>query len=227
MAGGLGTRLKPLTQIIPKPLLPVGEKSILEIMIRQLKLHEVDTIILATGYKPDMFESYLGDGSSIGVKIIYSREKKPLGTVGPLKLVEELLTEPFIVMNGDILTNLNFSDLKKFHYENNADISVVTNIVTFPLDYGMIRSDGKKITAIEEKPRLKTEIIAGIYLMNPEMIKEIPGEKQYHMTELLQKLITENKRIYRYLSDAYWLDIGRMSDYEKVREDVSNGAFKC
>lgn len=129
MAGGLGTRLRPFTQIIPKPLLPVGEKSVLEITISKLKSQGFDEIILAVSYKSDLFESYFGNGAKFGVKTFYSKEKKKLSTAGPLLLIKKKLSEPFLVINGDILTNMDFGKLLKFHTKNKADLTLVTKLI--------------------------------------------------------------------------------------------------
>jgi len=217
MVGGFGKRLKPVTQVIPKPLLPLGdEEPILESTIRGLKKHNFNEIILCTNYKSYLFETYLGDGSSRGIKVTYSKEKKPLGTAGPLKLLENKLDEPFLVINGDILTNLNFEDFRKFHYSNKADMTIATKIVELPLRYGVVKTRNNKITNIEEKPIMKAEVMAGIYFLNPEIIKEIPKNEPYLMTTLIKK-ISNNKKLYRYqLNNCYWLDIGQMDDYEKT-----------
>ena len=152
LAGGLGTRLRPLTQVIPKPLLPIGEQSVLEITVQGLKASGFRDIVMATSYKSHLFESYFGDGSRWNVKISYSREKKRLGTAGPLKLVQAGIKKPFLVINGDILTNLNFRKLAKYHADNGAKLTVVTKVVTTPLHYGVVKSRGRQVIKLEEKP---------------------------------------------------------------------------
>jgi NDP-sugar pyrophosphorylase family protein len=223
LAGGLGTRLMPLTKIIPKPLLPVGEKSLLEITILNLKKFGFDEVILATNYKSDLFESYFGDGSKIGIKITYSKEKEPLGTAGPLLLVEDKLTEPFLVMNGDILTNMDFSKLIGFHKENSADFTVVSKKLEHPLHYGVVKTENNKVTAIEEKPVIESEINAGIYILSPNTLSLIPENKFFTMTELIKSLITNKNNVLRYQLNDYWLDIGHMSDYKKAQDDIKQG----
>ena len=222
LAGGLGTRLRPFTQVIPKPLLPVGDRSVLEIQIDQLKKHGVENIFFATYYKSDLLESYFGDGSRFGVKITYSLEKEKLGTCGPLSLLADKLTAPFLVMNGDILTNLDFGKVRDFHCERNAVMTVVAKDVVFPLSYGKLISDGEKIVDIQEKPDIKVEISMGIYMMSPSVFDYIPKNVYFNMDELVRKLLAESVPIYRYKTDAYWLDIGRMEDYETAQKEYES-----
>jgi NDP-mannose synthase len=224
LAGGLGTRLRPLTEVVPKPLLPVGGHSVLEISMGKLKKYGFDEIFIATNYKSEMFESYFGDGSKLGVKIIYSQEDKPLGTAGPLKLLKDNLNEPFLVIYGDILTSLDFGKLKNFHFENKADFTLVTKETTFPVSYGVIKSEENVIKSVEEKPEIKTQINTGIYFLNPEVIDEIP-EGFFHVTDLVKKLISQEKRVMKYQLEEYWLDIGQMQDYKKAQKDVEEGTF--
>ena len=225
LAGGLGVRLRPLTQVIPKPLLPVGEQSVLEISISKLKKCGFDEILIATNYKSYMFESYFGDGSKFNVNITYSKEKEPLGTAGPLKLLRDKLKEPFLVIYGDILTSLDFRKLRDFHINNKADFTLVTKETILPISYGVIKSENNVIKEIEEKPEVKTQINAGIYFINPEVIDNIP-EGFFHITDLVKKLIRQGKRVMKFQLDDYWLDIGQMQDYEKAQKDVKEGTFE-
>lgn len=225
LAGGLGTRLRPLTEVIPKPLLPVGEHSVLEISINRLKKCGFDNIFIATNYKSEMFESYFGDGSKLGVSITYSKEDKPLGTAGPLKLLKDKLDGHFLVIYGDILTSLDFRKLRDFHLKNKADFTLVTKETIFPISYGVIKSEKNVIKSVEEKPEIKTQINTGIYFLNPEVISEIP-EGFFHFTDLVRKLISQGKRVMKYQLDDYWLDIGQMQDYEKAQKDAEQGTFQ-
>ena len=226
LAGGLGTRLKPLTQVIPKPLLPIGESSILEITIKRLKSYGFKDIIMATNYKSHLFESYFGDGSRWNVKIEYSRENKRLGTAGPLKLLEKKFKMPLLVINGDILSNMNFNDLKKFHVKNKADFTLVTKILKTPLNYGVVKSKEVFVVSLEEKPMIKSEINAGIYFLNPSTLTYIPKGKFYNMTELIRKLIEKKQKVLKYVLKDYWLDIGQMEDYEKAQADIKKNYIK-
>ena len=172
-----------------------------------------------------MFESYLGDGSKYGVKIIYSREDKPLGTAGPLRLLQQQLTEPFLVINGDILTSLNFRELMEKHLHRKSDYTLVTKEIELPMDYGVVYSnEDETIHTIEEKPKMTKEINAGIYIISPHIIDRIPHNEHLLMTDLLQELIKDTTlKVYRHLNKDYWLDMGQMKDYEKAMNDLEDG----
>ena len=172
-----------------------------------------------------MFENYFGDGSKFNIKITYSIEKKPLGTAGPLRLLKDKLNEPFLVIYGDILTSLDFRKLREFHVKNNADFTLVTKEMIFPISYGIIKSEGNLIKSIEEKPEMTTQINTGIYFINPGVIDYIP-DNFFHMTDLTKKLINQKKRVMKYELEDYWLDIGQMQDYEKAQKDVKEGTFE-
>ena len=217
LAGGLGTRLHPFTKVIPKPLLPVGDRSVVEIQIAQLKKHGVDRIIFATNYKSDLLESYFGDGSKFGVSLRYSREETPLGTCGPLSLIRDELNDDFIVMNGDILTNIDFEKAFGFHQRHHGVLTVVSKDVTFPLSYGNIVTEDDRIISLEEKPDVRVEIVTGIYCMSPKVLDYIPANEPFGMDDCIQKLFALNVPVYRYKMSEYWLDIGRMEDYQKAQ----------
>ncbi len=223
MAGGLGTRLKPITHIIPKPLLPLGEKSVLEVTIQKLKDQGFDEIFMAVYYKSDLFESYFGDGSKFGLKISFSMEKQRLGTAGPMLLLKDRLEEPFLVLNGDILTNLDFNNLKKYHQEHRADMTLVTKMIQLPLHYGVVEKEADRVLEIKEKPVIESEINAGIYFVNPEVLDFIPPNQTFDMTELMRTLIDSGKKVSAFLLEDYWLDIGQMQDYQKAQEDFESG----
>lgn len=219
LAGGLGTRLKPFTEIIPKPLLPLGEKSLLELQIDLLKSNGFDEIFLAVNYKADFIESYLGDGSKYGVKLYYSTEDKPLGTCGPITLLKDILTEPFLLMNGDILTKANFNNLYKKALEfEDSDFTIITKIITTPFRFGNIHSEGNYVTGVEEKPDLKFEILAGMYIIKPAIFDTIPTDTYFGIDDLIHKLLEEKRPITKLLLKEYWIDIGVVEDYEKAKE---------
>jgi NDP-sugar pyrophosphorylase family protein len=217
LAGGLGNRLQPLTEIIPKPLLPIGEKAILEIQIEKLKKYNFNEIYVATNYKSEYIESFLGDGSRYGVKITISKEEKPLGTAGPLFLLKKYLDEPFIVMNGDILTLLNFQKMYEFALLKKTKLTVGIKKEIFPFHFGNIYYDGDYVTSIEEKPNFVTNILAGIYIMSPEIFKYIPENEPYGIDSLIYKMLENKDPISKYEINEYWLDIGRIEDYEKAQ----------
>ena len=226
LAGGLGTRLKPFTEVIPKPLLPLGEKTLLEVQIEQLERNDFDKIYLALNYKADYIESYLKDGSKYNVKLYYSVENKPLGTCGPITLLKERLTEPFLLMNGDILTKANFKNIYEFavNFEE-SPLTVVTKIITTPFRFGSIETNENYITKVTEKPNLNFEILAGIYLLKAEIFDYIPDNEYFGIDDLIKKLLKLKIPIARYLLKDYWIDIGAVEDYEKARK-VYNDKFE-
>ena len=221
LAGGLGTRLKPFTEIIPKPLLPIGEKSILEIQIEHLKKHGFNEIFLATNYKSEYIKNFFGDGSRYGVNLTISQEDKPLGTAGPLTLIKDQLTEPFLVMNGDILSHANFSEIYQFANSSDALLTLSVKKEILPFAFGNIFFEGDYVTGIQEKPDFVTYILAGIYVMKPEIFQFIPHNQRYGMDQLIQGMLGKGSPIAKYELNEYWLDIGRLNDYEKAQKDYS------
>ena len=217
LAGGLGSRLKPFTEVIPKPLLPIGEKSILEIQIERLKSFGFNEIILATNYKSDYIEKYLGDGERYGVKLSISKETEPLGTAGPLTLLTDRLDKPFIVINGDILTSIDFNRFYEFALKKNALLTLAIKKEVLPFAFGNITFEGDFVTKVEEKPDIITYILAGIYVMRPEILKIIPENKYYGIDTLIKDMIARKMGIIKYEMNEYWLDIGRLNDYEEAQ----------
>ena len=223
LAGGLGTRLKPFTNIIPKPLIPInGEESILEIQIKSLVDTGFDEIYIATNYKSEMIESYLGNGSKFGIKLYYSKEVKRLGTCGPLSLLKDKLNEPFLLMNGDILTELNFKDMYEKSIINDAKITVGIKDIITPFDFGNVILKDNKVINIEEKPNLNFKILSGIYMMKPEIFSLIPDNTYFGIDDLLHKFLENGEEIASYQIEAYWLDIGRVDSLDEARERFSN-----
>lgn len=227
LAGGLGTRLKPFTEVIPKPLLPVGEKSILEIQIERLKKHGFDEIFLATNYKSEYIKGFFGDGSRYGIKLTISREEKPLGTAGPLLLLKDELTEPFVVMNGDILSLIDFSELYNYAIAKDSLLTISVKKEVSPYAFGNIFFDGDRVKGIQEKPDIVMYILAGIYVMKPEIFQYFPPDEYFGMDILIQKLLSIGLPITKYDLKSYWLDIGRFSDYEKAQEEYQNFFHKA
>lgn len=218
LAGGLGSRLKPFTEVIPKPLLPIGEKSILEIQIERLKKYGFDEIFLATNYKSEYIGNYFGDGSRYGVKLKISKEEKPLGTAGPLLLLKNELTEPFIVMNGDILTLIDFGELYDYAGSKDSRLTISIKKEITPFAFGNIFFEGDIVTGIVEKPDIVMYILAGIYVMKPEIFELFPEDEYFGMDTLIKRMLENNQPISKYDLKKYWLDIGRLNDYEKAEE---------
>ena len=218
LSGGLGTRLKPFTQVIPKPLLPIGEKAVLEIQIEHLKANGFDHIFLATNYKSEYIENFFGNGNKYGVKLTISKEDKPLGTAGPVKLLQnQLNNEPFLVMNGDILTLLPYRKLYDFACAKETLLTIGTKDIFTPFQFGNIHTEGDFVTGIEEKPNIKTTILAGIYIFKPRILDLIPDNKMYNMDKLILDMLAKDLPISHYPIQEYWLDIGQVDDYEKAQ----------
>lgn len=218
LSGGLGSRLRPFTNIMPKPLLPVGERAVLEVQIEQLVKAGFTDIYLATNYKSDYIEKFFGNGVDLGGKLHISKEDKPLGTVGPIKLLEDELDNPFLVMNGDILTDLNFDELYQFGVKQESLLTVSIKKMIMPFRFGNIYFDGDIVTDLEEKPNITTYALAGIYIMKPEILKRIPIQQKYDMDKLMREMLSSGETISKYEIENYWLDIGCEEDYKKAQE---------
>lgn len=225
LAGGLGTRLRPFTEIIPKPLLPIGEKSVVEIQIGRLKRHGFDEIFLATNYKAQYLERFIGDGSQYGVKVWVSKEEKPLGTAGPLTLLHTKLTEPFLVMNGDVLSLIDFTDFYRFALQHPAWLTVAIKRHLTPYAFGDIFFEGDRVIGIEEKPDIVKFILTGIYVMRPQIFEIIPRDTYFGVDLLIKEMLRRGLPVVKYELQQYWLDIGQITDYEKV-EDIYREHFQ-
>jgi NDP-sugar pyrophosphorylase family protein len=219
LAGGKGTRLAPYTTVLPKPLMPIGEMPILEIVIRQLERHGFDDLTLAVGYLAELLMAYCGDGSKFNVKLGYSREEQPLGTAGPIALVPEL-NDTFLVMNGDLLTSLDYTDMLKYHRERGALASIACYQRDVKIDLGVIEVDSDNwVAEYIEKPTYHYSVSMGIYLFEPEILNYIPRNQRLELPELVTKLMGQGQRVNVYQFDGYWLDIGRPDDYEKAIQE--------
>jgi NDP-sugar pyrophosphorylase family protein len=216
LAGGKGTRLHPYTTLFPKPLLPIGNVPILEIIIKQLKKAGFSDITLAVSYLAELIHAYFGKGEKLGIKLNYSREDKPLGTAAPLTLIESL-KDTFLVMNGDVLTTLNFRDLVEFHQKHKPIVTIATALKTINIDFGIVKANEEnEVITYVEKPEMKYLVSMGIYIFEPTILKYIKKGKYLDIPDLINKLLKNRERVKNYVSDDYWLDIGRKEDYEKA-----------
>jgi NDP-sugar pyrophosphorylase family protein len=223
LAGGLGSRLRPLTQAIPKALLPIGEKALLEIQIERLKSFNFSTVYIATNYKSEYIERFISN-VNYGMTICVSKETVPLGTVGPLSLLRDKLLSTFVLMNGDILTTLDFTKACSFAESVPSPLCVVTKEVETPFSFGKITHDGTYIKSMEEKPNFTVEVLSGIYIVKPEILNFIPDNTYFGMDHLLNKLLANKISVSRYCMKEYWLDIGRITDYELAQEEYLNNS---
>lgn len=224
MVGGLGTRLMPLTENTPKPMLHVGDKPILETIVRNFASYGFVDIIMCVNYKSDVIQKYFGAGDRFGVNITYVIEDKRMGTSGALTLLPEKLNEPFFVMNGDLLTNVNFEHLLEFHIKNGADATMCVREYDFQVPYGVVNVGDGKILSIEEKPVHKFFVSAGIYMLNPKSIEAIPNNEYHDMPMLFEALINKGCNTVSFPLREYWLDIGRIEEYEKANQEY-HGIF--
>jgi len=228
LAGGKGTRLRPYTTNFPKPLMPIGDKPILEIVITQLKNAGITDVIISTGHLEEMIKVFFLDGSKHGVRITYSKEAEPLGTAGPLNLIRDHLTDTFIVMNGDVLSDIDFSNLIEFHRIHNAKATVALHRRTFTIEFGVIELDGShRFRNWQEKPTFEYMVSTGIYLFEPEALGSLPSSGFFNVPDLIAKLHEEGSRVLGYVHGGYWLDIGRPADYEKACLDYDAGKIEC
>lgn len=225
MAGGYGRRLRPLTKNMPKPLLPVNKKSILELLLRQLKRSGIRQVHISTHYKADKITDHLGDGKLLGIEIRYIKERHPLGTAGALGLMENL-KGPLLVVNGDIVTKVNFQAMLAFHQEQKADMTVAVQKYDVKVSYGVIETEGFAVRRLTEKPKLEYLINAGIYLLQPSVLRLIPKGRPFDMTDLIQKLLDQGRPIASFPIREYWLDIGNHADYKRARGDAKEGNLK-
>lgn len=216
LAGGEGVRMQPMTYVIPKPLLPVGRKPILQIIIEQLKKGGFEDISILTGYKSDLIKAYFADGKNFKVNIKYYEEKEKSGTAGPLSAIRGKINEPFILLNGDILTKADFGLIYSKHIKSRADMTVVCSKHKVNIPFGVIDYDDGVLKKITEKPRYEYTIGAGIYILNPDILESIPGGKYYDIPELINNLASLGKKIAVNVIEDEWMDLGKMEDFEKV-----------
>jgi NDP-mannose synthase len=219
LAGGKGTRLAPYTKILPKPLMPIGDMPILEVLLRQMKAAGVDDVILTVGHLSTLLRAFFQDGSQMGLRISYSYEESPLGTAGPISLVKDL-NDTFMVTNGDVLTTLSFSDLLRFHREQKAIATIAVHHRQQKIDLGVIEwGQDVQITGYIEKPTYDYMVSMGIYVFEPRVLEYIPTGQRLDFPDLVKKMIAAGEKVVGYVFDGYWQDLGRPDDYEMAAQD--------
>lgn len=219
MVGGLGARLRPLTNATPKPMLKVGDKPILETIILNFKKYGFTEIILSVGYKSEIIEEYFSDGKKFGINIEYVHEEKRMGTAGALSLIREKLKEPFFVMNGDLLTNINFEHMMDYHVSNCSIATMGVREYDFEVPYGVVNIDGINIKSVVEKPVHNFYVSGGVYILSLSSLKYIPQNEYFDMPTLFEKIIEEGKKSISFPIREYWLDIGRIEEFEKANNE--------
>lgn len=225
MAGGFGRRLRPLTEKVPKPLLPVGDRPLLEIIIHQLREAGIRRIHMATHYRWDKIAQHFGDGSAYGIEISYLIEDSPLGTAGALSLLTPS-DKPLLVINGDILTHLDFRAMLTFHEDHRAAMTVAVKEYHLQVPYGVITvTNEAHVVELSEKPTLRFFVNAGVYLLSPEAQRCVPQGRPYDMTDLIKDLMVAGQCVVSFPIQEYWLDIGQIEDYERAQQDMAAGVI--
>lgn len=219
MAGGRGTRLHPLTETTPKPMLPVGGQPLLETIIRALVTQGFSRIYLSLNYMAEVFRKHFGDGSRFGADIRYIEESERLGTAGALSLLPEQPERPFLVMNGDLLTQVDFRNLLAYHAEHQAQATMCVRDYSVQIPYGVVELDGHQVTALVEKPRRSFFVNAGIYILDPGLLKHIPASTYFDMPQLIDAALAGGGKVASFPLHEYWLDIGRFDDLEQARAE--------
>jgi dTDP-glucose pyrophosphorylase/CBS domain-containing protein len=222
MAGGRGQRLSPLTRETPKPMLPVGDRPLLEHIVDQLKAAGIRRVSVTTHYRPEKIVDHFGDGRRFGLDIDYVNEQQPLGTAGGLGLLPPW-ESTLLVVNGDILTRVNYQSMLAFHRETGATMSVAVRQYQVPVPYGVVTTDGVQIRSISEKPTIQFFTNAGVYLLDPVVHQHVAARQRLDMPELITRLIAGGERVVSFPVNEYWLDIGQREDYEQAQVDMNDG----
>jgi NDP-mannose synthase len=214
LAGGRGSRLAPYTTVLPKPLLPVGDRAILDVVVRQLHRAGFDDLTIAVGHLAHLIAAVFGDGSGHGVKIEYHEESTPRGTAGPLATIDGL-DETFLMLNGDVLTTLDYRDLMAAHRAAGNALTIATHRREVFIDYGVLHTDGdQRLVGYEEKPTLSYTVSMGVYALEPSVRAHVPADRPFDLPDLVHALLAAGEPVGAYPYDGYWLDIGRHDDYE-------------
>lgn len=226
LAGGKGTRLRPYTTVLPKPLMPIGDYPILEVVVRQLVINGFNKIVMAVNHQADLIKAYFGDGSRWNISISYSLENEPLGTMGPLSLISTL-DNNFLIMNGDVLTDLQYKDLYNYHLHSKGIFTIASFERSEKIDYGVLKvSRDKTLLDLQEKPENKYLVSMGIYVANRQILEHIPKNSAFGFDDLMKTLILSGITISTKQHDGYWLDIGRPDDYMQAIEEFDEMKYK-
>lgn len=228
MAGGFGTRLRPLTDHCPKPMLKIGNKPILEVLVERFKKAGFFNIYISTHFFADKIMEHFGDGQKYGVNITYVHESEPLGTGGALGLLPEGTCDelPLILINGDVLTNLDFSDLLAYHNKNSATATICAKEYEYQIPYGVIEGHGLRITSMKEKPVHKYFVNAGVYVLEPEVVNSVVKGRYIDAPTVVEEYIEKRDNVFMFPLYEYWLDIGRPEDFKKAQVDYESAAFR-
>jgi NDP-sugar pyrophosphorylase family protein len=219
MAGGLGSRLRPLTDEVPKPLLPIGGRPILELILRQLRAAGVDEVYISLGYKAELIRAYVADGRRLGVRVRYVDEPTPLGTAGALGYVKQHVREPLLIMNGDILTKLDFRAFHQGHVAEGAAITLGVREDRHQIPFGLVETHNGLVLKIREKPVQEYLVSAGIYVMSPEAIASVTPGARLDVPDLINDVVSRGGRVRYHVIREKWIDIGAMEDFHRANEE--------
>jgi len=218
LAGGKGSRLRPYTVVLPKPLMPIGEYPILEVILRQLVAQGFDRVTLAVNHQAEIVRAFCGDGSRWGISIDYSLETMPLSTIAPLRLIGDL-PENFLLMNGDVLTDLPMGKLYQDHVSHNRQFTIAASERTHIVDYGVLHASDARLTGFEEKPKLQYLVSMGVYIVNRAVLDRVPAGQKFGFDDLMLDMLAHKESVHVERYSGYWLDIGRVDDYMRAVEE--------
>jgi NDP-sugar pyrophosphorylase family protein len=228
--GGRGMRLRPHTSILPKPLMPIGARPVLELVLKWLCRNGIREVVITTGYLGHLIRSVCGSGEQWNMRIVYTQEIEPLGTIGPLSLVRDQLTEPFLVLNGDVLTDLNLTQFVSFHRRERAKLSIATATRITKMDFGVIDEIDGHVGGFREKPDLQHLVSMGVYCMDPSVLEQIPSGVPFGFDHLMAQMLEEQAVVHVFKHTGLWLDIGRVEDFMKAQDvawDEQSTAFSA
>jgi NDP-sugar pyrophosphorylase family protein len=221
LAGGQGSRLRPYTVVLPKPLMPIGEYPILEVILRQLSAQGFDRVTLAVNYQAEIVRAFCGDGSRWGIGIDYSLEKIPLSTIAPLRLIGDL-PENFLLMNGDVLTDLAMGELYEEHVQEKRQFTIAASERTNIVDYGVLHAQENRLVGFEEKPRFQYLVSMGVYILNRSVLEHVPAGQKYGFDNLMLDMLAHQQSVHVERHSGYWMDIGRVDDYMRAVEEFDD-----
>jgi len=217
-SGGRGTRLRPYTSVLPKPLMPIGSRPVLELLLKSLRRNGIAEVYITTGYLGHLIRSFCGDGHQWGLDIHYTQETEPLGTVGPLSLIRDELDCTFLVLNGDVLTDLSFDAFSTCHRSHGDLLTIATTVRSMKLDYGVIGDVDGVITQFREKPTMSNNVSMGVYCMEPGILEHIPTGVSFGFDDLMYCLLQKGIPVHTFKHTGIWLDIGRVDDFQQAQE---------
>lgn len=217
-AGGKGTRLNPYTLVLPKPMMPVGDQPVIELLLKWLRRNAIEEIYITTGHLAHLIQAFCGDGSQWDLSIKYCEEPEPLGTVGALHLLKEDLDDQFLMLNGDLITDLDLMDFRLSHRRSNTPLTIATILKKVPIDFGVLDTEDGRVVGFREKPHLPVEVSMGVYLMESSLLEYIPNGVPFGFDNLMFALLDDGVPVNTYRHEGSWMDIGRVEDFKQAQE---------